>query len=60
MKQNERKSPFFAQFLESQQTKVQQAGEANLLVWPPISIPLIDHDHTMKYPSDGDDDLPTT
>ncbi len=60
MKQNEGKSPFFAQFLESQQTKVQQPGEANLLVWPPVSLPIMDYDQTHKYPSDGDDDLPSS
>jgi hypothetical protein len=59
MKQNEQlKKPFFAKFLESQ-----SAGEANAnqhhAFWPPIVVPptspIKDVEHTMKYPSDGDE-----
>lgn len=60
MKQSEQLKPFFAQFLESQQTKVQPGTEANQQVWPPITTPFMDHDQTHKYPSDGDDDWPAS
>lgn len=59
MKQNGQLKPFFAQFLESQ-VRVQGPTEANSLVWPPVTLPIKDEAHTHKYPSDGDDDLPTT
>lgn len=59
MKQNELKHPFFAQFLEAQ-ARVQRPNEANMLVWPPVTLPIMDEAHTHKYPSDGDDDMPTT
>lgn len=59
MKQNELSKPFFAQFLEAQ-ARVQQQSEANSLIWPPVSLPIIEHDQTMKYPSDGDDEYPSS
>ena len=59
MKQNDQvKKPFFAKFLENQQgevnaTKQEQQG---FIPWPPITAKgLDDHDHTLKYPSDGDE-----
>ncbi|NII28609.1 microviridin/marinostatin family tricyclic proteinase inhibitor [Pseudoflavitalea sp. X16] len=61
MKQSEQAKPFFAQFLEAQQAKnLLRPNEANQLVWPPVSLPIIEHDQTMKYPSDGDDDWPAS
>lgn len=60
MKQNELKHPFFAQFLESQQAKLQRPTEPNSLVWPPVTLPIMDYDQTHKYPSDGDDDWPSS
>lgn len=59
MKQNEQAKPFFAQFLEAQ-ARVQQQSEAHSLIWPPVSLPIIEHDQTMKYPSDGDDEYPSS
>ena len=59
MKQNELSKPFFAQFLESQ-ARVKQPTEANSLVWPPVTLPIFDEAQTQKYPSDGDDEMPTT
>lgn len=49
MNQNELKQPFFAQFLESQKAEDQQHFETS---------PLKDPAHTLKYPSDGDDNPP--
>ena len=48
MNQNELKQPFFAQFLESQEAANQQNSTS----------PLKDTAHTLKYPSDGDDNPP--
>lgn len=59
MKQNEQTGqPFFARFLESQKNKQQRSTETQEQAWPNVSIPIFDFDQTMKYPSDGDDDLP--
>jgi hypothetical protein len=58
MTQNEQlQKPFFAKFLESQQTAKQtrtenQQGEQNT-----VSLPIFDLDHTLKFPSDGDEDI---
>ena len=49
MNQNEGKQPFFAQFLESQEAANQQQFSTS---------PLKDTAHTLKYPSDGDDNPP--
>ena len=46
MNQNELKQPFFAQFLESQKAQDQQQFQTS---------PLKDVQHTLKYPSDGDE-----
>jgi hypothetical protein len=46
MNQNELKQPFFAQFLESQKTETPQQH---------LTTPAKDVNHTMKYPSDGDE-----
>lgn len=46
MNQNELKQPFFAQFLESQKAENQQQH---------LTTPSKDVNHTMKYPSDGDE-----
>ena len=47
MNQNEVKQPFFAQFLEKQvQDEHTQAT---------VTKPILDIQHTQKYPSDGDE-----
>ena len=46
MNQKEVKQPFFAQFLESQAREEQAEG---------ITKPILDLEHTQKYPSDGDE-----
>ena len=48
MNKNELKQPFFAQFLESQKAEDKQHQ----------TTPLKDQAHTLKYPSDGDDNPP--
>jgi hypothetical protein len=59
MHQNEQFSkPFFAKFLESQQAaKETTADNQRAQPWPIITIPIGDMDHTMKYPSDNDEDI---
>jgi hypothetical protein len=47
MNQNELKQPFFAQFLQSQKNEDKQQNGTT---------PLKDTQHTLKYPSDGDED----
>lgn len=60
MKQNEQlKQPFFAKFLESQNSEGGEAQQHHQ-AWPPIIIPpmtspIKDVEHTLKYPSDGDE-----
>ena len=49
MNQNELKQPFFAQFLESQKASDKQQH---------VTTVLKDTAHTLKYPSDGDDNPP--
>ena len=44
-----KKSPFFAKFLENQEKSVVRGGATTK--------PVFDMDQTMKYPSDGDEDL---
>lgn len=61
MKQNqEMQKPFFARFLESQQSH-REGTSINSIPWPlpwPITDKLRDHlDETQKYPSDGDEDV---
>ena len=46
MNQNEVKQPFFAQFLEQAQDDQAQAV---------VTKPVLDLQHTQKYPSDGDE-----
>ena len=59
----ELKKPFFANFLESQlsetETKKVNGGVTSPLgdVEVPTTKPAKDIQHTMKYPSDGDDDV---
>jgi hypothetical protein len=60
MKQNEQlKQPFFAKFLESQNGEGVEASQQYHAAWPPIippiTSPLKDVEHTLKYPSDGDE-----
>jgi hypothetical protein len=58
MNQHEQlQKPFFAQFLESQKTAKEnnqenQRGENNS-----VTKPILDLEHTLKYPSDGDEDI---
>ena len=47
MNQKEVKQPFFAQFLESQARDEQAEGG--------VTKPILDLEHTQKYPSDGDE-----
>jgi hypothetical protein len=49
MNKNELKQPFFAQFLESQKAEDKQAHLTTISK---------DTAHTLKYPSDGDDNPP--
>ena len=49
MNQNELKQPFFAQFLQSQKSDDKQQH---------LTSTLKDVAHTLKYPSDGDDNPP--
>lgn len=59
MKQNEKLAqPFFARFLESQKA-MQSNNTENHEGIASVTIPFLEGDHTMKYPSDGDDELPT-
>ena len=59
MIQNEQtQKPFFAKFLESQQAaKETRTDSQQAQPWPIITIPIGDMDHTMKYPSDNDEDI---
>jgi hypothetical protein len=59
MKQNEKLAqPFFAKFLESQKV-MQNSTENHAEGISSVTIPFLEGDHTMKYPSDGDDELPS-
>lgn len=55
MKQDALKQPFFAQFLEAQKRTQETAAENFIEGWPFITKPLLDMEHTQKYPSDGDE-----
>ena len=58
MTQNEKfQKPFFAKFLESQQPAKETTDAQQAQPWPIITIPIGDMDHTMKYPSDNDEDV---
>jgi hypothetical protein len=60
MKQNEKLAqPFFAKFLESQKAMQNNTSENHAEAIAGVTIPFLEGDHTMKYPSDGDDDLPS-
>ncbi|MEC3875903.1 microviridin/marinostatin family tricyclic proteinase inhibitor [Chryseobacterium salviniae] len=69
---NLKKKPFFASFLEKQlqdPEKIKGGGDITIATQDgPITTsktadtvtkPIYDMAHTMKYPSDGDDDAPT-
>ena len=48
------KQPFFAQFLEAQQ-RTQETTAENFFGNDLITKPFLDVEHTLKYPSDGDE-----
>ena len=58
MNQNEQLQPFFARFLESQKSE-HHSTEQQFDPWPvPVPIPtkpILDLEHTLKYPSDSDE-----
>jgi hypothetical protein len=57
MKQNDQlKKPFFAKFLESQDKDEANKQNPSFLPWPITSKGKDDHDQTMKFPSDGDEE----
>jgi hypothetical protein len=47
------KKPFFAKFLESQNASKATAGQAE--AFPEPTKPILDMEHTLKFPSDGDE-----
>lgn len=56
-----KKKPFFASFLEKQLKDPETIKGGTTITKPVIdsvTSPEKDMDHTMKYPSDGDDDAP--
>jgi len=54
MKQNEElKQPFFAKLLESQNVIPKEGGKES---YPSFTILITDTYHTMKYPSDDDEE----
>jgi hypothetical protein len=57
MHPSESQQPFFARFLESQSKKEQNNNEQLFDPWPVpvITKPIMDLEHTQKYPSDGDE-----
>ena len=61
MKKQNKKKPFFANFLENQISeteKVKGGKSSNSMTYPwkdGVTKPSMDRDHTMKYPSDGDE-----
>jgi hypothetical protein len=58
---NSKKKPFFASFLEKQlkePQKVKGGGEITIPERDTVTKPTLDIMHTMKYPSDGDDEVP--
>ncbi|MEX1366865.1 MAG: microviridin/marinostatin family tricyclic proteinase inhibitor [Nannocystaceae bacterium] len=56
MNTKSKKKPFFARYLETQELDEVQGGGGPLST----TKPLWDQAQTMKYPSDGDDDYPTS
>ncbi|MBK1897466.1 microviridin/marinostatin family tricyclic proteinase inhibitor [Chryseobacterium paridis] len=58
-----KKKPFFAAFLEKQlkdpQTVTGGGPDITIPERDVVTKPTLDMAHTMKYPSDGDDDAPT-
>ncbi|NML56202.1 microviridin/marinostatin family tricyclic proteinase inhibitor [Chryseobacterium cheonjiense] len=68
---NSKKKPFFASFLEKQlqdPEKIKGGGDVTIATQDgvittkeadTVTKPIYDMAHTMKYPSDGDDDVPT-
>lgn len=60
MSSNESQVPFFVRFLEGQEYPQVQADVKAGPRWGTTKAPSdIDEVHTMKYPSDGDDDYPS-
>ena len=57
MNTKSKKKPFFARYLESQDLEDVQGGGKPV---PGTTKPMFDQAQTMKYPSDGDDDYPTS
>lgn len=65
MKQpQEKKQPFFARFLEAQMHEIPEvsggdgsvkAGMSTSILRDKVTKPQFDMEHTMKYPSDGDE-----
>lgn len=56
MKQQEAgKQPFFAQFLEAQKRTQETSPESYFGLGSIITKPFLDMEHTLKYPSDGDE-----
>jgi len=57
MKQQEATmQPFFAQFLEGQKRTQETSAGANYIdLESIITKPFLDMEHTLKYPSDGDE-----
>ncbi|AXY74338.1 serine endopeptidase [Paraflavitalea soli] len=49
------KQPFFAQFLEGQKRTQETSGENYIDLESIITKPWLDMEHTLKYPSDGDE-----
>lgn len=54
MKQDALRQPFFAQFLEAQK-RTQETTENYFGLDLEITKPILDVEHTLKYPSDGDE-----
>ncbi len=57
MKQSDQlMQPFFAQFLEAQKRTQETAGENYIGIEPVFTTkPFVDMEHSLKYPSDGDE-----
>jgi hypothetical protein len=56
MKQQEAgKQPFFVQFLEAQKRTQETSGESYFDLGSIVTKPILDTEHTLKYPSDGDE-----
>ena len=58
MNQNEQlQRPFFARFLEAQKTAKETTNENKQGEQNSITFPIFDTEHTLKYPSDSDEDV---